>query len=114
MTTEVAFQSFGVQAGQDIDLQFTVRDKNAAIVDLTGFLSFRFVMSRGPQGSAIVDKTGTISDAPNGIVDVALSDTETDAFTGDYYYELKGADAGNNESVSARGYMSFSPSNTSG
>ena len=118
MTTTVAYQSFPIQAGQDIDLKWTVTDKAGTVVDLTG-ASLRFVMARSKRSSAVIDSDAspataaiTVTDAVNGLVTVSLTDTDLDALLGDYYYELKVTDSAGNESVSARGIITVEHSIT--
>ena len=120
MTDAVALQSFSMQAGQDVNLNFTTTDRNGDAQDITG-ASIRFVMSRRSNSAAVIDSqaspataTVTITTAASGLFTVALADTDTDALSGDYYYEAKLTDASSNESVVARGYVSILPSNTSG
>ena len=113
MVEAAAMNSFAVISGTHIILQFSVVDDDAAAVSLTGG-SGRFAMARSPSDSAVVDTaaspqtaTLTVTDAANGLLEVAITDEITDALSGDYYYELQWTDSTGRSMPTARGYMSF-------
>jgi hypothetical protein len=114
MTTAPEFQSFPVVSGDQIQLEFTVIDRNDAIVDLTAG-SGRFAMARNVYDTTLVidsdasPATATVSivDPLNGRVDVIMTDETTDALVGDYYWEFRWTDILGREAMAARGIMSF-------
>lgn len=79
------------------------------VQDVTGYTS-EWVLRDGPTGAALLTKTPTITDALNGILEVAIADTDTvDASgtpiiiqPGRYYHSLRKTNAGD-ESVLAHG-----------
>lgn len=114
MAEAPAYQSFPIVSGDDVQLEFTVRDNDDAVVDLTGG-SGRFAMARSVLSSSLVldsdasPATATINivDPLTGRVDVLIADTDTDALSGDYYYEFKWTDVLGREALIARGIMTF-------
>lgn len=111
MTEAIAFNSFPLQAGQDVDLNITVVDSDGVAKDLTG-ASLRFAMARGPGKTPVIDSaaspqtaTYSITDAANGLVTVSMADTITDSLSGDYYYEVKVTDGAGAESITNRGWI---------
>ena len=99
-------------SGDQVQLEFTVRDNDSAIVDLTGG-SGRFAIARSPTDSPVIDSdaspaTATLNVTPlTGRIDVIITDENTEALIGDYYYELKWTDVTGREAVVARGWISF-------
>lgn len=100
-------------SGDQLSLPITVLDNNDAVVDLTGG-SAVFKMARRPTGTAIIDSTASpatatvaLTDPTNGILTVTITDENTEALRGDYYYECKFTDNTGREAVVARGYISF-------
>lgn len=118
MSNALEFQSFTIQAGQDVNLNFTVTDRAGATRDISG-TSIRFALSRKAWSNPLLDSsegtaTVTITSGVQGRFTVALSDTNTDNLIGDYYYEVKITDGAGNETIAARGLVSFEPSITGG
>ena len=114
----VAYQSFPLQQGQNVELAIAVVDNDAAVVDLTG-ASIRFAMARTADSTPVVDSnaspqtaTITVTDASGGLLSVYIDDTVTDAFTGDYYYEVKVTDITGNETITTRGWITVETSLT--
>jgi hypothetical protein len=108
-----AMQSFPLMSGDQQQFEFTVRDNDDAVVDVTGG-SGRFAMARTERDTPVIDSdaspaTATVSiiDAVTGRVNVVITDENTEALIGDYYYELKWTDASGREAVVARGWASF-------
>ena len=114
MTTAPSYQSFAVLSGDQVQLDFTVTDNADAAVDLTAG-SGRFAMARSNLSTALdIDsdaspKTATITvvSAPAGTVNVVITDENTDALQGDYYWEFKWTDNAGREAVIARGIITF-------
>lgn len=106
-------QSFKLNSGDNVQLEFTVVDNDEVAVNLTGG-SGRFAMARNVGEALAVDSdaspaTATISivDAVNGLVNVLIDDDVTDPLEGDYYYEFKWTDSSGNEAIIALGYITF-------
>lgn len=116
MSEAPAMQSFAVLSGTQQQLDFTVTDNDGAAVDLTGG-SGRFVMARNPYSSSMaIDSdaspataTITVTNAAGGLLNVVMTDENTEALDGDYYWELKWTDASGRESLVARGWMGVEP-----
>lgn len=109
----IAYQSFGLQQGQDVQLPITVVDSSGAAVDLTG-ASARFAMARDESSTPVIDSAASpqtasiaITDASGGVLTVTLKDTDLDGLAGDYYYECKVTDSGGNESITTRGWITM-------
>ncbi len=106
-------QSFPVMSGDQLHLEFTVRDNDDALVNLTGGTGL-FAIARNPNAARVIDSSAspasatiTVVDPVNGRVDVTIVDENTDDLYGDYYYEFKWTDSFGREAVIARGWMSF-------
>jgi len=102
-------------SGDQIVLPITVRDNADAIVNLAG-MSGRFAMARRPGSTPVIDSgsspaTASIvfdSSSPfTGLVTVTITDEDSEALIGDYYYEMKLTDSGGQEAVTTRGWISF-------
>lgn len=113
MTLAPTFQSFPVMSGDQVQLNFTITDNDDAVVNLTGGTG-RFALARTPTSTPDIDSnaspqtaTITVTDAVNGAVNVVITDENTEALTGDYYYEFKWTDASGREAVVARGVITF-------
>jgi hypothetical protein len=107
-------QSFPAMSGDELVLPITVRDNDDALVNLSG-ASARFAMARRPEAnttdidSAASPATASVifTDAINGLITVTITDENTDALEGDYYYECKVTDSTGREAVTNRGWISF-------
>jgi len=114
MAQAPAPQSFPAMSGDQLQLEFTITDNDSAAVDLTGG-SGRFAMARKPSSSsndidsAASPQTATVTvvSAAAGTVNVVITDENTEALLGDYYYEFKWTDSSGREAVVARGYITF-------
>lgn len=84
-------------AGNPRTFTFTVTDEDASgspakdLTDLTPKLTLsRISASTGlPLKTPEVEKTGTVTDAPNGVLTVALVPADTADLEGEYYLELE-------------------------
>lgn len=113
MTTAPEYQSFAVMSGDQVQLDFTVTDNDGAVVNLSGGTG-RFAMARNANASPVIDSDAspqtaviTVTGAASGLVNVVITDEDTDALKGDYYWEFKWTDAAGREVVVARGVMTF-------
>lgn len=89
-------------AGEDRTLRFTVYDgpTNDTVVDVTGYSLEWVIRENDGNGTVLLTKavgTGiTITDGPNGIIDVAIDDDETVSLVeGVYFYTLRRNEPGN-------------------
>ena len=86
-------QNFDIFFGQDKVLELTVTDEADAVIDVSS-ATFTWVMSGYPGDTADITKTVgsgiTITDGPNGRIDIALAETDTVNLSanGIYYHEL--------------------------
>ena len=108
-----AHQSFPVMSGDQLSLPITVLDNDDAVVDLSGGTAV-FKMARKPTSSPVIDSTASpqtatavLTTPAAGLITVTITDENTDALKGDYYYECKFTDASGREAVVARGYITF-------
>ncbi len=107
-------QSFPAMSGDELVLPITVRDNDDAIVNLAGATA-RFAMARKPRATVIdIDSAASpatasviFTDAANGLLTVTITDENTEALEGDFYYECKVTDSTGREAVVARGWISF-------
>ena len=100
-------------SGDQLELPITVKDNAGAVVDLTG-MTGRFAMARRPGDAAVIDSSASPATASvvfttplSGLVTVTITDENSEALLGDYYYELKLTDTGGREAVTTRGWISF-------
>ena len=113
MGTAPTYQSFPAVSGDQLQMNFTVTDNDSNAVNLTGG-SGRFALARDSASSIVIDSstspqtaTITVTDASNGLVNVVITDENTEALSGDYYYEFKWTDSSGREAVIARGVIEF-------
>lgn len=118
MTEAVAYNSFPISAGADIDLDLSIIDSADAAVDLTN-ATLRFLATETNSGTAVLDSasspqtaTITVTDATGGLATVSLADDDTASLLGDYYYEVKVTDVTGIESVTNRGIITVEASVT--
>ena len=107
------FQSFPVMSGDQVQLEFTVTDNDDNAVDLAGG-SGRFALARNQESTIIIDSesspqtaTVTVTDATNGLVNVVITDENTEALVGTYYWAFKWTDNTGREALVAQGYIDF-------
>lgn len=84
--------------GDDQTVRFTITTSAGAVQNVTGW-SFSFTVKASLDdviGSALFQKTVgsgiTLTTPASGIVDVALSSSDTSGLAGNYYYDLEGID----------------------
>jgi hypothetical protein len=114
MGEAVAYQSFPLVSGEYVQMEFTVRDNDNAVVDLTAGTG-RFAAARTPSDTVLVldsaaspaNATVQVVDPLTGRVNVLITDEVTEPLIGDYYWELKWTDIAGREATVARGIMSF-------
>ena len=93
-------------------LSFTHEDEDGNAVNITGFsLVWQLWSSKhDASGTPIIEKSGasiSITDAPNGVVEVSLDPADTDGKSGIRYHELRATDASGNEQMVATGTVTI-------
>lgn len=82
-------QNFQMASGDDVDLVIIVRASDrCTLLDVTGVTAL-WVLSEAPGCTALVSKTGALSDAANGEITVSLTPSDTDRYCGTYHHELQ-------------------------
>jgi hypothetical protein len=82
-------QNFRMASGDDVDLVVTVRNSDdSAVVSLVG-ASALWVLSDEAGCTPRLSKTGTLTDAANGLVTVSLTADDTGDLDGVYYHEMQ-------------------------
>lgn len=106
-------QSFPVMSGEQLQLELTITDNAGSVVDLTGG-SGRFALARTWADSPVIDSAASPATASisvvtplAGRVNVVITDENTEALIGDYYYEFKWTDSSGREAITNRGWISF-------
>ena len=106
-------QSLTMSSGDYVQLEYTVKDNDAAAVDLAGG-SGRFAMARSVTDTPVIDSgtspqtaTITVVDTAAGRVNVVIDDADTEALEGEYYYEFKWTDLNGREAIVGWGFMDF-------
>jgi len=112
------YQSFPAMSGDQLSLPITVKDNDVAVVDLTGGAG-SFKMARDQYSTPVIDSeespataTVVLTTPLSGLMTVTITDENTEALIGDYYYECKFTDSAGREAVVARGWISFAPNLT--
>ena len=90
-----ATDSIEIYKGEDVTLSFTMNP----VVDITGWtLEFNIEQS----GTVVLTKSASVTDGPNGLFSVSLTDADTDGLANNYTYDVWRTDDGS-ESVLAIG-----------
>ena len=96
-------------SGDSKTLQVTVRDENAAVVDLSGAtIQWKLAKTAGsdnPQVSKSTTSGITVTDAANGVFQVSVDATDTADLSGTYYHEAEVIDASSNKTTVMAGYV---------
>lgn len=81
-------------AGEAKVLQFTVSSATGGVQNISGWtLQWKLETAQG--ASAVVTKSGTVTDAPNGVCQVSLAAADTAGLTGgNYFHHLDRVDSG--------------------
>lgn len=82
--------------GDTASHEFTIK-KNGVAVNITGF-TFRLTVNteKAPlnQDNEQFQSVGSITDAPNGVVEFPLTQPDADLAVGDYFYDIQQIDGG--------------------
>jgi hypothetical protein len=96
-------EDFEVWGGEDRTLTLHARDSSNAVYDLTGktvtWLA-GFPPNRPYLRWSAISKTGTVTDAANGVFTVALSAADTEDLYGNYVFQASASDGTNSVVVS--------------
>lgn len=98
-------------------ITFTIKDKDGAVVDITGATPIDFKVGKRPPGrekiygretvtaefSKSLTNGITITDATNGVLTVTIAPTDTKDMAGDFIYEAQLTDASGNVGTFAQG-----------
>lgn len=100
-------------SGNDVVLHFTTIDEDTAdALDLSGATAIDFMVAKKASAStALISKSLangiSIVSAAEGTFDVTLSDSDTEALKGDYYYEVRLTNSLGNKITLAYGKFSI-------
>ena len=98
-------QNIELWGTEDKTLTFTVDNGDGSTaVDITG-VTITWKAAHHPQGTAAVSKTGTITNAANGVFTVTLADTDISSLDGVYWHEARMRDGSGNDTVVATGWL---------
>lgn len=90
--------------------QFTIKEEDGMVVDITSF-SFKLTVdpSDEPSGSGdnLFSLIGTITDAPNGIVEFEPTAEQADQTPDTYYFDVQMIDADSKVRTIAKGEWNF-------
>ncbi len=109
MPKKLSPQNFEIYSGDTKTLKFTVKDQDDVIKDISA-ASVKWSAARKRTGTAQIQKTSdagqiTITDGPNGLLEVALVVGDTKDRQGDYYHELEITDVAGRISTASYGTM---------
>ena len=83
---------FKVVAGTDFSMNFTALDADGVAINISGY-TIAWYLKREVGEAAVLSKTTasgiTITTAASGMFTVAVADTDTTLFTGQYYHEVQ-------------------------
>lgn len=79
--------------GDNLDIVYTIKDENDAVVDLTGG-SIAWKALNG--ATTAITKVGALTDASNGITTVTLDPADTTSLKGTYILDGEFTDSGSN------------------
>jgi hypothetical protein len=86
-------QHFSMSSGDDVDLVIVVRGSDrCSLLDVTGVTAL-WVLAESPGCTALVSKTGALTDPANGEITVSLEPGDTDRYCGTYHHELQLTDS---------------------
>jgi len=99
-----------IARGDTVPWTFTIKTSAGGVVNITGF-SFLLTVdpSEAPLDalSNLFQLTGTITDAPNGVVQFGMSAAQANQVPGVYYYDLQMTDGAAKLRTVARGQFEF-------
>lgn len=99
-------QDFELMAGDSRQLALQVLDEAGGVVDISG-ATVTWKLAAWPGApTAIVTKTCSVTDGPNGKFNFTLAPDDTKDLDGSYYHEARVKDStGNNETTVLSGYL---------
>lgn len=109
-------QDFPMAAGDDVDIQFTIKDALGVAVNLTNGTLDWYMKESADSVTAILHKTSTqvtqleITNAPGGICVVHLLAADTQALAANkYFHGIKLLEQDSTHHFLAEGYITLSP-----
>lgn len=86
-------ESQEVYRGESRTLSLTFTDENGSAIDITGYVILFTVKAAldtdATDSNALISKSGTITDAANGLASISILSTDTLIEAGTYYYDIK-------------------------
>ena len=84
-----------MDSGDNLDIVYTITDEDGNIIDLTGgSISWKALVSG--TDTAVITKTGVLTDPTNGITTVSLDPADTSSLKGTYLLDGNFTDSGAN------------------
>ena len=93
-------QNIQIVSGDDVTLEVTVFETDGTKKDITG-ATINWGLSRRPGKDSKLSKTGTVTDATNGVFQIAIDGTGD--LGGDYYHEAQLTESGGTIGTVMRG-----------
>lgn len=113
MTALVAATDLSYMAGDDVQLEFTVTDEDAAAVNIAG-MTIRATIARDTAQTPVISTeaspataTATITAAASGQFQVEVAGEDTADLSGDYVFNVEIEDSNGAVSTVSRGDISF-------
>lgn len=88
--------------GDSSPVQFTLKDSNGDVVDITGRTYIMTVDTLEDPGDALTNvfsSVGTLVDAPNGRVDFPVTDVQSDQTPSEYFYDIQQTTTGAKKTI---------------
>lgn len=82
-----------INGGNDIDIVYTIKDENNAVVDLTGG-SIAWDLYKGGNGTSLLSKTGALTNPTGGVTTISLVPADTSSLEGLYHVQGVYTDSG--------------------
>ena len=91
--TPMTFTQIEFVGGSDQFINYTIVDTSGTPIDINGAtIEFKLKQYGDFYNQSLITKAGTIVDAPNGLCQVTLTDTETEALNGKFVQQLQVTD----------------------
>lgn len=103
-------QDFEMRQGDFRNLDFTIKDKDGTVVNVTGFTGEWMLARSREDTSPLLTKSPSVEDGVNGIMRVTMDPSDTlspSALRGEFYQELELSNPSGNPSVVAEGIITI-------
>lgn len=107
MASEIDLERY---RGDTVPDSFTIKDSTGTVVNITGYSFLMTVNSdKNPADATneIYQLTGSITDAPNGVVEFEPSAVQADQPPGTLYYDIQMTDASSKISTIVKGKLKY-------